>query len=91
MTRVRLAVDRWRSRWQATETFVFPIEVRGVVITDAIGRAGRVQSLTEHEAVGLLKSQPLMELEAAHGSNGFEVIVNLETLTPILVNPLTWS
>jgi hypothetical protein len=47
----------------AEETFVFAVEVRGVVVTDALSRAGRVEAPVEHAAASLLKAQPFLELQ----------------------------
>jgi len=45
------------------------------MVTDAVGRACRVEALTEHETAGLLKSKPLLELQGAHCGDGFEVVM----------------
>jgi hypothetical protein len=62
-------------RWQAEEALVFSVEVRGVVVTDTVGRAGRVKALPKHEAAGFLKSQSLLELQGTHGRNRLEVVM----------------
>jgi len=61
-------------RRQAKQTFVFPVEIRGVVVANAEGSAGRVESFTEHESPGFLMAQPLLELQGAHCDDSFEVV-----------------
>lgn len=62
-------------RQQAEESFVFPVEVRRVMVTDAVGHTCRVEALIEHEAVSILESQPFLELQGAHCYNGLEVVM----------------
>jgi hypothetical protein len=54
------------------------------VVTDAVGHACCVKSLTEHEAAGFLKAQPLLELQGAHSGDGFEVVVESRDAHPEL-------
>src|SRR6185437_6061607 len=49
-------------RRNAEETFIFAAEVRSVVVAHAEARAGRVETLAEHETAGLLEPQLLLEL-----------------------------
>src|SRR5713101_6676315 len=49
-------------RRDAEEALVLPIEVRGVAVAHAIGRAGRVEVFAQHQAPRLLEAQPLLEL-----------------------------
>ena len=62
-------------RRQAEEPFVLPIEVRGIIITHAVGGTCRVEVLAEHKPAGLLEPQPLLELQGAQRGDGFEVVV----------------
>ena len=58
--------------------------MRGVVVTNAVGRARCVEALTEHQPAGLLKPQPLLELQGAHGGDGFEVVMEPRDAHPKL-------
>ena len=42
-------------RWNAEETFVLPIELRGVVVPNAIGNTGRIKVFAQHETPSLLQ------------------------------------
>ena len=55
------------------------------MVTDAVSCACRIEALTEHEAAGLMKSQPLLELQRAHGGDCFEVVVEPRDAHPKLV------
>lgn len=61
-------------RRQAEETFVFPVEVGGVAVTDAIGRTGRIEVCAQHQAAGFLEPHLPAELQGAGGGDGFEVV-----------------
>jgi hypothetical protein len=67
------------------EAFVLSIEVGSVLIPDAIGCTGRIQVFREHQTTGLLKSQPLLELQGAHRGDGLEVMVEARNAHPQLV------
>jgi len=45
------------------------------VVTNAVGHARCVKSLSEQETAGFLKPKPLLELQGAHGDDGFEVVM----------------
>ena len=54
--------------------FVLSIEVRGVVVTHAIGRCLSIEVFREHQTAGFLQPQLLLELRGAHRRDGLEVL-----------------
>jgi hypothetical protein len=62
-------------RWDAKEALILPIKVRGVVISHAIGRAGRIEVFAQHQAAGLQEPQPLLELQGTQRRDGLEVVM----------------
>ena len=45
------------------------------MVTDTVGHACGVKSLSEHETAGFLKPQPLLELQGTHSGDSFEVMI----------------
>ncbi len=62
-------------RRDAEEALVLPIEVRGVAIAHAIGRAGRVEVFAQHQTPRLQEAQPLLELQGRERCDSFEVMM----------------
>ena len=60
-------------RWDTEDAFVFPVEVRGIVVPHAIGSTGCVEVFAQHETAGLLEPQLLLELQGTHRRDSLEL------------------
>ena len=61
--------------WDTEEAFVFPIEVRGVMIPDAVGGTRRIEVFAQHQPPSFQEPQPLLELHRTECRDGLEVVL----------------
>src|SRR6266487_1025793 len=61
--------------WDTEEAFVFPIEVRGVMIPYAVGGTRRIEVFAQHQPPSFQEPQSLLELHRAERRDGLKVVL----------------